>query len=484
MSDQQKLGEPLPQSKHAVSVSLPKWDDVIGYEEGNPRVINAMKTGYPRFVYNAITKKLFAEAEKKFAGENEFCLVFPSERIAKICVAFSLRQWNEQNNTKLNHQPLAINKYAEGIWAVSFPVAFQKIAKAFWQHPGYIVSSRQAEAALEKRADDKPAGNAAKAKIKQQLSTLTGEVADNIYLFPSGMAAIFSAFESSNEGATVQLGFPYVDTLKIQEKFGHETIFLPYKSAADLDELQNLLDKKKISAVFTEFPCNPLITCVDLEKLSKICRASRTALIIDDTLSTWANADLRPYADIIVSSLTKFFSGIGDVLGGSLVLNSTSPLFSELKSKIDNNFEDLLFGEDAIVLEKNSRDFETRITQVNENAEKLYDWLSANYKNISIFYTKGNPVYEKYKRAGYGGIISLVLETPEKAQKFFDNIDIKKGPSLGTNYTLACPYTMLAHYTEREFAETAGVPFHLVRISVGLEDFSELKLKFERALAL
>src|SRR5688572_6777869 len=84
ISYQPKLGEPLPASKHAVSVSLPKWADVVGYEEAEPRVINAMKTGYPRFVYNPITKKLFNEAEKKFAKENEFCLVFPSERIARL----------------------------------------------------------------------------------------------------------------------------------------------------------------------------------------------------------------------------------------------------------------------------------------------------------------------------------------------------------------------------------------------------------------
>ncbi len=473
MNNQQSLGEPLPNTKHAVSVSLPTWADVIGYEEGNPRVINAMKTGYPRFVYNEITKKLFKEAEKKFAEADEFCLVFPSERVAKLCVKFCHKQQPE------THNQLSINKFSDGIWAVTFHNSLQKLAKSFWQHAGFIVSSRQAEAVLEHQKTNN--GAAEKQNIQEHLSTLTGEKAENIYLYPSGMAAIFSAFEINSTGPTIQLGFPYVDTLKIQEKFGHETIFI--SDVANLAELEKTIKAKKISAVFTEFPTNPLLTAVDLEKLSTICRANKIALVIDDTLSTWANVDLTPFADIIVSSLTKFFSGIGDVLAGSLILNSKSPLFAELKTKLDAQYEDLLFGPDAIVLEKNSRDFATRIAKVNENAENLYDWLKAQNSKLKaqIYYTKGNPVYEKYKRNGYGGIISLVLPTPEQAQKFFDALDVKKGPSLGTNYTLACPYTMLAHYTEREFASKANVPFHLIRISVGLEDIEELKTKFEKA---
>lgn len=456
------LGEPLPASKHAVSVSLPKWADVVGYEESDPRVINAMKTGYPRFVYNSITKKLFAEAEKKFAKADEFALVFPSERIAKLGIKFCGAG--------------RVEKLAGNIHALILPKGKEKDAKYFWQHPGYIISSRQAESVLENKPEQD--GIEAKEKVRNHLAVLTEEAPENVYLYPSGMAAIFSAFEITGPGATIQLGFPYVDTLKIQEKFGNETIFI--SDVSKLDELEKTIKDKKVKAVFTEFPTNPLLTSVELERLSKICRANNVALVVDDTLSSWANTDTISYADIVVSSLTKFFSGIGDVLAGSLILNSKSPLYADLKRKLDAIYEDLLFGNDAIILEKNSRDFETRIAKVNSNAEQLADFLKTKTK---IYYTKGNPVYEKYKIGGYGGIISIVLPTEEQAIKFFDEIEINKGPSLGTNYTLACPYTLLAHYYERDFAESAGVPFHLIRVSVGLEDFAELKAKFERAFS-
>ena len=44
------LGTPVPQKEHAVCVSLPTLDDVVGYEEKNPATLEQIKSGYPRFV--------------------------------------------------------------------------------------------------------------------------------------------------------------------------------------------------------------------------------------------------------------------------------------------------------------------------------------------------------------------------------------------------------------------------------------------------
>jgi hypothetical protein len=66
---------------------------------------------------------------------------------------------------------------------------------------------------------------------------------------------------------------------------------------------------------------------------------------------------------------------------------------------------------------------------------------------------------------------------------FFDALDVAKGPSLGTNFTLACPYTLLAHYHELDFAMEYNVQPNLLRVSVGLESFDCLKDKFDHALS-
>ena len=52
------LGSSVPAlTAHAISVSLPTWDDCIGYEEGDKRVVDKMETGYPRFfIHRSIQK--------------------------------------------------------------------------------------------------------------------------------------------------------------------------------------------------------------------------------------------------------------------------------------------------------------------------------------------------------------------------------------------------------------------------------------------
>jgi cystathionine gamma-synthase len=88
----------------------------------------------------------------------------------------------------------------------------------------------------------------------------------------------------------------------------------------------------------------------------------------------------------------------------------------------------------------------------------------------------------KKPEGGYGGLFSLSFHSESAAERFYDGLKIAKGPSLGTNFTLACPYTLLAHYNELDWAASYGVERGLVRVSVGLEDIRELLTKFQVAL--
>ena len=57
------------------------------------------------------------------------------------------------------------------------------------------------------------------------------------------------------------------------------------------------------------------------------------------------------------------------------------------------------------------------------------------------------------------------------------------GPSLGNNFSLLCPYTMLAHYDELDWVESLGISRHLLRMSVGQETPEDLIGRFSVALA-
>ncbi|MEM6915901.1 MAG: PLP-dependent transferase, partial [Verrucomicrobiota bacterium] len=58
---------------------------------------------------------------------------------------------------------------------------------------------------------------------------------------------------------------------------------------------------------------------------------------------------------------------------------------------------------------------------------------------------------------------------------------VSKGPSLGTDFTLACPYMLLAHYGALEWAAQRGAPRNLLRTWVGLEDPEDLRERFSKA---
>ena len=93
---------------------------------------------------------------------------------------------------------------------------------------------------------------------------------------------------------SVQFGFPYVDTLRIQQEFGHGVHFFPRGDQRELRELAGLLGSEPVSAVFCEFPSNPLLNSANLTALSELGRRHGFPLIVDETLGTYVNVDLRP----------------------------------------------------------------------------------------------------------------------------------------------------------------------------------------------
>lgn len=476
------LGKPIPDSPHAVSVAFPLWEHVEQYEQGDPRVLNALACGYPRFVYHPRIEELSRACEERFAGEGSQSLPFPSAGAAQRC-----RDYLERKaQCRVGVDALGLN----GIHAVTFPAELAKTVKKFWQHTGDTVSSRLAEATLAGRGPD-PEGVGAKNVIKKRIAEHTGQSADDIFLFPTGMAAISAAHRLLQERApgveTVQLGFPYADLLKVQDEIGPGMRFFPNVDPERLDAVAGLLEDTPVAGLFTEFPGNPLLQSPDIPRLSPILRQQDVPLIIDDTLGAYINIDPFPYADIVTTSLTKFFSGAGDVMAGALILNGASPYHARFAESLGQQHEDQLWSEDAVVLEQNSRDFPARMAQINATTETVCKALKGHPAVEELYYPKYETVenYHKLLRTGggYGGLFSILLKNAEETSRpFYDALRVSKGPSLGTDYTLACPYTLLAHYDELDWAASHGISPCLVRVSIGLEDPADLIARFHQAL--
>ncbi|RAL06312.1 cystathionine gamma-synthase [Aspergillus ibericus CBS 121593] len=314
----------------------------------------------------------------------------------------------------------------------------------------------------------------------------------DVYLFPTGMSSIFNAHQllmaAKSEMKSICFGFPYTDTLKILQKWGPGCLFYGHGSSEDLDDLESrLANGEKFLALFTEFPGNPLLKAPDLKRIRSLADRYDFAVVVDETVGNFLNINVLPYADIVVSSLTKVFSGDSNVMGGSAVLNPHGRYYRSLKDTCAREYEDNLWAEDAVFLERNSRDFVSRIDKINNTTEEITAMLEKSPLVKTVYYPKCNPsrpLYEAFRNqsGGYGGLFSVTFHSTEAAVAFFDQLEVLKGPSLGTNFTLSCPYTLLAHYGELEWASSFGVDLGLVRISVGLEDVSDLSSRFQQAL--
>jgi cystathionine gamma-synthase len=470
-----EVGLALPDSVHAVSVSLPRWRDVVGYEEKWPDVVSRLQSGYPRFVIHCLVQ----EVARQLGGDLP-CLPFPSRHVAHLCVTFVRRQSGEEAR--------AVEQ--GGLHGVVTSAAGYDALKAFWQHTGLIVSTRQAEAVLAGGQEPGKDDEGIRCSLRAQLAALYDCAPDDVFLQPTGMAAGFAALRAvlrrSPGHPTAQIGFPYVDTLKLQEKFGHGVTLLHDLNRCPAN-LRALLKRGPLAACFSEIPGNPLLGSPNLPQISPFLREQGIPLVADDVVATPLNIDLSGTADLIATSLTKYLVGSGDAMGGALVCNPRSPYYAELKQIVAAQHEELLWGGDAAVLEAGIGGFPERMRRHNANGLLIAERLRAHVAVDQVCYPKWSfgEAYEAVRRpdGGWGALVTFLPHNAETAApRIYDNLPICKGPSLGTVFSLACPFTLLAHYTELDWAETCGVPRNLIRLSVGLEEPEGLWKRLEGAL--
>lgn len=477
------LGGPIPDSPDACSTALPFWAHAIGYEEQDPAVLDRLQAGYPRFRFHPVVAELMADANRRYGSADTEAFVFPSRATAEECVAYVSAKTGIAT---------VIHPVQNDIHAVITAAGGAGACRAYWQHSGRVVSSRRARSALSSSTPDLEAGDAARSALRARVGALYGAAPDHVWLFPSGMAAIYRASQIAAlhkpGGRRITVDFPYLDTLKVQQELVGETdLIVP--CAPDTDDwascYRDIETGATVSAILTEVPSNPLLRTADIPRLSRLARADSGVLIIDDTIATPINVDVTPWADMITVSLTKFFSGEGDVLAGALIVNPAAPQATALRALLAETREDLLWAEDAVALELRSRDFEERVRRINETASTVAGYLGAHPAIETLYYpSAASEGYQTIKSAdgGYGGVMTILLcDAPRTSPPFYDALRINKGPSLGTNYTLCCPYTILAHYTELDWAESLGVSRWLIRISVGLEDADDLCARFAEA---
>ncbi len=260
-----ELGHAIPDSIHAVSVALPTWNDVINYEEKDQECMNLLKSIYPRFGLNPIVKRLCEKVKKQNYYNNKSIWPYPNESIAFKAKKYIDRNTSEQFSLieKRDNLALLITEKEGNIYA-----------KSFWQHTGLGISSRAA--AIELGLEDCPPKsyvNECSQRIKNRISKSTKINSNDIHLTSSGMSALHTSLEIIYKlfpaKPTLQIGFPYVDVLKLPMNIFHGAKLITEDNCEDIE-----LEIKSInpSALIIELPSNPMLKCVNIKKISKIAK--------------------------------------------------------------------------------------------------------------------------------------------------------------------------------------------------------------------
>ena len=472
------LGIPLPDSEHACSVALPTWNSVIGYEEGRDRVMAHLQTGYPRFVRSPQVKQAIQQAAKELNVEPSCVFLFPTKTAAQRA-----QRWVESRAGVA-----ATSTRFRAFQVVVVPESGIDCAKEYQRLTGEIVSTRLAADGFQGDVSGEPKTHL----LQRRLARIYQTDESQCHVFGNGMAAVTSVVRSLPRLAegkkTLQIEFPYADCLKVQEHFGNGVVFLNEAEGEPFEEALRRISTGEFAAVFTEVPSNPLLRCVDLPKLSAVCRRSETPLVVDDSsVGPW-NVRVLSFADVVTGSLTKWLSGSGDVMGGVAVVSKESPVASELLAGLERESREVvpLYLKDTQVMLANLKTFAKRMEQPNRNGLRIAELLSAHPAVETVWHPSitTREAYDKVrtKDGGYGGLLSFALKSARRAAKVYDSLRVSKGPSFGTVFSLACPYVLLAHYRELEWAEGCGVPSHLIRVSCGEEPTELLEEVFTEAL--
>jgi cystathionine gamma-synthase len=488
-------GVSLPlNNPHAVSVNFSTIDDVIAYEENDPEINLKLENAYPRFRMNRLLAKARQKVKQDYniPEENELLPVSSAS-------AFELvKQYTGAVFEKFSVDNL-------DFIALEKKSPFAEIVKKFIQHSGIIPSSRKAGEFLRNSeisnidfSEEKLPPEISENRIKEILASAYGFTSQSdIFLCASGMNAIFTVFNAIKEqkqkegkGIFIHAGWLYIDSMELLRKYS--PVIFEYFNPMQPEELEDYVNKNKdrIAAIFTEIPNNPSIQCFDLPRLSKMTRKYNIPLVIDSTMSTPFTAHIFPYADVAVESLTKFACGHGDVMMGGIALNIKTEQSGLLKEIIAKTAQKP-FINDICRLAFEIESYETRMKKVSKNTFSLADYFQRSLKIKKLNWALDNASESNFRKIQKSpetvpGLLSVVFD--KELKYYFDRLRLPKGPSLGTDFTLAMPYVYLAHYNllksgeGRKLLRDNGIDTELLRISVGLEDVSEIINVFEEAL--
>jgi len=325
-----------------------------------------------------------------------------------------------------------------------------------------------------------PPNNPNRESLEQALAALEEGAA--ALAFSSGSAATLAVFQSLAPGDHViaaEDAYYGTPTLlrSVMTNWGLQHTLV---NMQDLDAVERAITPST-RLIWAETPSNPLLNITDLRAIIALAKKAGVMVACDNTWATpLFQQPLKLGADVVMHSVTKYFSGHSDVLAGALIFRETNAFYEQVHNlqreggAVPSPFECWLSL-------RGLQTFPCRVRTHAENARRVAEFL-ATQPGIEAVHYPGLASHPGHKIAasqmsGFGGMMSVQVKGGQaEAFKLVAGLKLfSHATSLGSTHSL------IEHRASVEGAATRS-PVNLLRLSIGLEHPDDLMDDLRQAL--
>lgn len=323
--------------------------------------------------------------------------------------------------------------------------------------------------------------------LRRKLAALEGT--EDALVFGSGAAAmaaaVLAAVRAGDHVVCVQKPYAWTRVLVRDwlPRFGVEVSFV---DGADLAAVEAALTPRT-KMIVLESPNSLTLELQDLAAISALARPRGIRTLCDNSYASpllQRPADLG--IDLVMHSATKYLNGHSDVVAG--VVCGPAAMIREIFRGPYMTFGAIIGPFEAWLMLRGLRTLGVRMQRVQQSTAQVIEFLQRHPKIARVYYpgSPGDPQRELAQRQmkGGSGILSIEVAAHDLAgvERFCDSLKMfLLAVSWGGHESLAWPVAVAIRGGSAESNRT-GLPWNLVRLSIGLEEPEDLIADLDQAL--
>ena len=245
--------------------------------------------------------------------------------------------------------------------------------------------------------------------------------------------------------------------------------------------------KPNTRMIFVETPSNPALDLIDLEWLGALAKKKGVILNVDNCFATpYLQNPSKWGAHLVTHSATKFIDGQGRVIGGAVL--GTKELINEIRL-FARHTGPSMSPFNAWILSKSLETLAVRMDRHCDNALTLARYLESNpmveYAKYPFLASHPQHALAKKQMKLGGGVVTFEVKGGIAAgRNFLNSLSmISHSANLGDTRTIATHPASTTHSKLSDAERVAvGITPGLIRISVGLENISDIISDIEQAM--